>query len=84
MTLPPFLCSLLHRRHWRFIARKETGPSLFGRQHHVGIYECEVCHARRRIVGGPLCKGDANLTLDARPPVRGVAMRLHQLLGGPV
>ena len=82
MTIPALLCSLLHRRHWRFVARKETGPSLLSRRRHVGIYECETCHARRRIVGGVLRKGDASLPLDDRPPVRGLTMRLHKLLGG--
>ena len=54
------------------------------RQRHVGIYECEICHARHDIVGSPLHKSDAYLPLDAKPPVRGRAMRFHQLLGGLV
>ena len=80
IRLPSILCSLLNRRNWRFVARKETGPSFLNRQHHVSIYERKTCHVRREIVGRPLRKGDASLPLDVRPPVRSMAMRLRQLL----
>lgn len=84
MKLPFPLCSLLHRSSWRFARRKATGPDMLGRQRHVGIYCCGTCGTERRIVGGRVRLEDAVLPVDAPPPVRGLAMRLHQLLGGPV
>jgi len=62
----------------------ESGPSLFARQRHIGIYQCEICESEHRISGGRLLPKDAYLPLDVSPPVRGAAMRIHKLLGGPV
>lgn len=83
MTLPPSLCAIFHRAHWHFVARQETGPAMLTRQRHVGIYRCGICDTEHHVVGGPIHRSDAGLPLDATPPVRGLAMRLHKLLGGP-
>ena len=84
MKLTPPLCSLLHRRHWSFLYRQLTGTMFLARQRHIGVYLCKVCNTEHHIVGGPVLRADAYLALDGKPPVRGFAMRLHKLLGGPV
>lgn len=84
MTVTSTLCSLTHRGRWQFVARKITGPSLFTRQRHVGVYRCDACGREHRIVGDKLRPSDASLALDARPPAESIAMRMHRMLGGPV
>ena len=84
MILPPMLCSLMHRHHWEFVRRRLTGPAFLGLQRHIGTYQCDLCGNTHQIIAGRVKGKDSFLPLDAPPPVHGIAMRLHRLLGGPV
>jgi len=84
MSIETAKCGLLHRRWWMFVMAKMTGPSIFGMQRHIGIYECARCGCRHRLVADKWRPGDDRRPYDSPPPVRGSAMKLHRLLGGPV
>jgi hypothetical protein len=75
-------CRLLHRPEWIFERRKLTGPDLLGSQRHVGVYRCARCDARQTVIGGRVRPEDASLGMEAHPPSRGAAMRIHEILGG--
>lgn len=84
MNVSTNLCRLFHRPHWRFVQRRETGPTMLAKQRHIGIYRCGTCGRTHHVVGDKLQPEDADLPLDAQPPTRGPTMKFHRLLGGPV
>jgi len=76
------ICRTFHRRRWRLVAASLTTPIMWCIERHVGVYECERCRRRHRIVGDMYRNDDVHRPAGGPPPARGLAMSVHIMLGG--